>query len=162
MDNNLLEAGKIINTHGIHGEVKLQPWADSADFLQSFGHLYIDGEKTGVVSSRVHKGCLIAAFDGVSDIEGAIRLKNKIVCINRDDIRLEEGRHFVADLIGLRAVDASTGSDLGKVADLLSLPANDVYVIKGEREIMVPAVPEFVKEINIECGFISFKLIEGM
>ena len=162
MGSRFLEAGKIVNTHGVRGEVKLQPWADSPGFLASFESLYIDGSPVKVLSARVHKGCVIAALEGVSDIDGAIRLKNKTVFIARDDAVLEEGRHFVADLIGLRAVDAETGGELGLISDMLSLPANDVYVIEGAREILVPAVPEFVEEISITGGYVKFRLIDGM
>jgi len=162
MSEQLLEAGKIVNTHGLHGEVRLQPWADSPDFLAGFKSIYIDGLPVKVISARIHKGCLIAALEGVTDIKGAILLKDKIVSISRDDVKLEEGRHFIADLIGLRAVDAETGNEIGLVNDILSLPANDVYVILCDREILIPAVPEFVDEINIEEGYIRFRLIEGM
>jgi len=162
MGSMYLEAGRIVNTHGVHGEVKLQPWADSPGFLAAFERLYIDGSPVRVVSARVHKGCVIAALDGVGCFDDAIKLKNKVVYIDRGDTRLEEGRHFVADLIGLRAVDAATGSELGLVEDVMSLPANNVYVIRGEREILVPAVPDFVEEINVAEGFIRLRLIEGM
>jgi len=162
MGSGFLEAGKIVNTHGIRGEVKLQPWADSPGFLASTERLYIDGAPVKILSARVHKGCVIAALEGVSDIDGAIKLKNKTVYISRDDVKLEEGVFFLADLIGLRAVDAVTGGDLGLVSDILSLPANDVYVITGMREILVPAVPEFVEEIDMAVGQIRFRLIEGM
>ena len=162
MKSELLEAGIIVNTHGIRGEVKLQPWADSPDFLTGFEHLYIDGAPVKVLSVKVHKGCVIAALEGVDDIESAIKMKNKIVSIKRDDVLLEEGRYFVADLIGLRAVDAETGEELGTVSDVLSRPANNVYVISGEREILVPAVDEFVIEINTGEGYIKLRLIEGM
>ena len=161
-ERELLDAGKIVNTHGIRGEVKIQPWADSPGFLAGFPCIYIGGEPVTVLSARVHKGCVIAALDGVSDIDGAIRLKNKTVSIRRADVQLEQGRHFVADLIGLRAIDAVNGTELGLVADVLAYPANDVYVIKGEREILIPAVPEFIGEINADEGFISFRMIEGM
>jgi len=162
MENKYLEAGKIVNTHGIRGEVKIQPWADSPEYLTGFEHIYIDGEPVKILFAKVHKGCVIATLDGVDDIDGAIRLKNKTICIDRKDAPLEEGRHFVADLIGLRALDSETGETLGVVADVLSLPANDVYVIKGEREILVPAVADFIVEINIDAGSIRLRLIEGM
>jgi len=162
MKEKLLEAGKIVNTHGIRGELRLQPWADSPDFLAGFERLYIDGAPIKVLSARIHKGCIIAALEGVTDIDSAIRLKNKIVCINRDDSALEEGRHYIADLFGLRALDAETGEELGAVCDVLSLPANNVYVIRGAREILVPAVPDFVTEVNIAAGYIRFRLIDGM
>jgi len=162
MDKELIEAGKIINTHGIRGEVRLQPWADSPDFLTGFERFYIDGEPVKVISLKVHKGGAIAALEGIDDIKAAISMKNKVISVKREDIKLEEGRHFIADLIGLRAVDAETGQELGTVADVLSLPASNVYVIKGEREILVPAVPEFIVETNIEAGYIRLRLIEGL
>ncbi|MCL2408877.1 MAG: ribosome maturation factor RimM [Oscillospiraceae bacterium] len=159
---NLLEAGKIVNTHGIRGEVRIQPWADSPAFLAGFEALYIDGVPRKLLSARVHKNFVIAAFDGVVNIEGALALKNKTVSISKDDVKLEEGRHFVADLIGLAAIDAESGREIGVVQDVLERPANNVYVIKGEREILIPAVPEFVVEINVEAGYIKFRLIEGL
>ena len=162
MTGRFLEAGMIVNTHGVHGEVRLQPWADSPDFLAGLKTIYIDGIPLRVISARVHKGCVIAALESVVDIKGAILLKNKVVSISRDDVTLEEGRHFIADLIGLRAVDAETGRDIGTVRDVLLLPANDVYVVQCEREILIPAVPEFIDEINIEEGYIRFRLIDGM
>ena len=162
MGKEFLEAGKIVNTHGIRGEVRLQPWADTPDFITGLEHLYIDGAPVKITSARVQKGCVIAAFEGVTDIEGAIRLKNKIVSIARNDVPLEEGRHFVADLIGLRAVNAENGGEIGVVSDVLTLPANNVYVINGEREILVPAIPNFIKEINVDGGYITINLIEGL
>ena len=162
MGNKYLEAGKIVNTHGVRGEVRIQPWADSPDFLSGFKRLYIDGAPMEVLSVRIHKGFAIVALDGVSDIDAAIRLKNKTVLIDRDDAQIEEGRYFVADIVGLRAIEAKTGQELGTVADVLSLPANNVYVIKGAREILVPAVPEFVVETDIDAGFVRIRLIEGM
>jgi len=162
MDKDFIEAGKIINTHGIRGEVRLQPWADSPGFLTGFGHFYIDEAPVKVISLKIHKGSAIVALEGVDDIEAAIRMKNKVVSVKREDVKLEKGRHFVADLIGLCAVDAETGEELGIVADVLSLPASNVYVIKGEREILVPAVPEFIVETNIEAGYIRLRLIDGL
>ena len=162
MKTRFLEAGKIVNTHGTRGEVRILPWADSPDFLAGFRYLYIDGAPMEVMSARVHKSFVIAALSGVSDIDGAIRLKNKTVFIDRDDVLLEEGRYYVTDLVGLRAIDADTGQGLGVVADVLSLPANNVYVVKGEREILVAAVPDFIVETNIDEGYIKLRLIEGM
>jgi len=161
-ENKLLEAGKIVNTHGLQGEIKIQPWADSPEFLTNFRRFYIGGGPINVLSAKVHKGCVIAALEGINDIDGAILLKNKIVCVERAAAPLEEGRYFVADLVGLRALDAATGEALGTVSEVLSLPANNVYVVKGERQRLIPAVPEFVEEIDIAGGFIRFRLIEGL
>jgi len=162
MLSEFLEAGIIVNTHGVQGEVKLQPWTDTPDFLIGFERLYIDGAPVKVLSARVHKGCIIVSFDGITDIEGAIKLKNKSVSFSRDDVKLEEGRHFIADLVGLRAIDSDTGEELGLVSEVLSLPANNVYVIKGAREMLIPAVPDVVVETSIAGGYIKFRLIEGL
>ena len=162
MVNRFLEAGKIVNTHGINGEIKIQPWADTPEFLTGFEHLYIDGSPVRLLSARVHKGCIIAALDGVTGIDAAIRLKNKTIYIDREDAPLIDGRYFVADLIGLRAVDFNSGDELGTIADVLKLPANDVYVIRGKREILVPAVPEFIIETNIGEGYVKLRKIDGM
>ena len=162
MDIELIEAGKIVNTHGIHGELRIQPWADSPDFLTGFEHLYINKMPVKVLAAKVHKGCVIAALEGVDNIDAAIRMKNKIVMVKKEDIQLEEGKFFVADLIGLKAVDADTNEELGKIADVLPMPASNVYVIKGKREILIPAVPEFIIETNIEEGYVRFNMIEGL
>ena len=162
MDNAFIEAGKIVNTHGIRGEVKIQPWADSPGFLTSFEYIYIDQTPVKIISARVHKGCVIATLDGVNDIDAAIRMKNKIISVKKKDAKLEDDRHFIADLIGLQAIDFDTGEELGTVKEILTLPSNDVYVIKGQREVMVPAVPEFIIEKNIKEGYVKVKLIEGM
>ena len=161
-EKRLIEAGKIVNTHGVHGEVKILPWADTPDFLAGFKHLYIDGKAIKVISARVHKGCVIAALEGVDGIDASASLKDKIVSIAKDEAILEEGRHFIADIIGLRAICSDTGEELGLVEDVLTLPANNVYVIRGAREILVPAVNEFIDEINIDDGYIKLRLIDGM
>ena len=162
MKDIYIEAGKIVNTHGMRGEVKVQPWADSPDFLTGFENFYINEEPIQVLSARVHKGCVIAALKGIDDVDAAIRLKNKIIKIRKDDVELEEGRYFVSDLIGLKVLDVDTGESLGVLDDVLSLPSNNVYVIKGKREILVPAVEEFIIETNLIDGYIVIRLIEGL
>ena len=162
MVNRYLEAGVIVNTHGVRGEVRIQPWADSPRFLASIKKLYIDKKPVNVISARVHKSAVIAALDGVFDLDSAIKLKNKTVSIDREEVRLAEGQYFVADLVGLRVIDAATGEDIGVLTEVLTRPANDVYVVKGEREILIPAVAEFLIETNIDAGFVLVRIIEGM
>ena len=164
MKKQFLEAGKIVNTHGIRGEVKIQPWADSAEFLQGFETLYLDENKAvRLLSSRVHKSHLIAQLEGVTDIDAAIALKNKVVYIRRADVTLPPGHFFIQDILGLPALDEA-GASLGTLKDILSRPAGDVYVIAGEdgAEHLVPDVPDFILEKNLEAGFIRVRLIDGM
>jgi len=156
-----LEAGKIVNTHGIKGEVKIEPWADSADFLKDFKQFYIDGTARRVESARPHNGFLIAKLAEVDDVNAAMVLKNKIVSIDRDDARLSRGTFFLQDLIGASVVDES-GTELGKLTDILEMPAHNVYVVTGEREILIPAVPQFVLKTDADAGVVTVRLIDGM
>ncbi len=162
MDRNLLETGKIVAAHGVRGEVKIQPWADSPDFICAFDTLYVGGEPMTVAAARVHKNAALVQFDGITTIDEAARLRGKTVYVSRDEIELEAGAHFITDLIGFDAVDAETGQALGTVADILTHTGQDLYVIRGARELLIPAVPEFVKKIDADARQISFKLIEGL
>lgn len=163
MKNRYLEAGKIVNTHGIAGEVKILPWADGPEFLLDFDTLYIDGQPVELKGARVHKNCVLAKLAGIDDINQAMKLRDKIVCIDREDVELEEGAFFLADLMGLEVREAETGKVLGTIHDILTPPANNVYVVRGgEREYMIPAVPEFILKTNIDDGYLLVRLIEGM
>ena len=156
-----LDCGQIVNTHGVRGEVRIVPWADSPEFLCQFSTLYIDGAPRRVLSSRVHKGSVIAKLDGVDTVEEAMLLRDKIVQLRRADARLPEGTFFLADVVGLDVVDEA-GRALGTLKEVLSPSVQQVYVVEGEREILIPAVPEFILETNIVGGYIKVRLIEGM
>ena len=162
MKNRFLEAGQIVNTHGIRGEVKIVPWCDSPEFLLQFDTLYLDEKPVRVLEARVHKGNVLARLEGVDDVNAAMVLKGRTVSIDRTGVVLPEGRHFLADLMGLDVLDADSGEKLGVVADVLTPPAHEVYVVKGEHEYLIPAVDEFLAETNVEGGYIKVRLIEGM
>ena len=156
-----LDCGQIFNTHGVRGEVRIVPWADSPDFLCQFSTLYLDGAPRRVLSSRVHKGSVIAKLEGADTVEDAMLLRDKTVQIRRADAKLPEGTFFLADVIGLKVVDEA-GQTLGTLKEVLSPSVQQVYVVEGEREIMIPAVPEFILETNITDGYIKVRLIEGL
>ena len=156
-----LEAGKIINTHGVRGEVKIDVWADEPEFLRGFDTVYIGGRAVGLRSARVHGGFVVAALEGVEDVGAAMALKGKIVSIDRGDVSLPEGRVFVADILGARVV-SDTGEELGVLEDIWERPANRVFVVKGRREILIPDVPEFILALDAENGLVTVHLIEGM
>ena len=165
MPEQYLEIGRITNTHGVMGEVRVQPWADSPDFLCKFKTLYVDSSHwpIKVERARVHKNMVILKLEGVTDVPSALAMRNAILYIDRADVKLPEGSFFLADIMGLEARDAQTGAVLGKIADIMDLPAGNVYVIRGgEREIMVPAVPQFIAETNVEGGYIRVNMIEGL
>ena len=162
MKSPYLEAGRIVNTHGIRGELKIQPWCDTPEFLCRFRTLYIDGAPVRVTSARVHKGSVLATLEGVSDIDAALAYKNKVVHIARADAPLPEGRHFVADLIGLEVRNHDTGAVLGRLEDVLTYPAQDVFVVKGEKEYLIPAVDAFLREYHVEEGYLTVAVLDGM
>jgi 16S rRNA processing protein RimM len=160
-----LEIGKITNAHGVMGEVKVQPWCDSPEFFCQFKTLYVDETHwpVKVERARPHKNMVIVKLEGVTDMNGALALRNAVLHIDRKDVNLPEGSFFLADIEGLEARDAQTGEVLGKVAEIRSLPANNVYIIRGgAREIMIPAVPAFVAETNVEEGYIRVNMMEGL
>ena len=164
MKEQYLEVGKITNVHGIMGEVRVQPWADSPDFLCQFKTLYVDSSHwpIQVERARVHKNMVILKLEGVTDVNGALAMRNAVLYIDRKDANLPEGSFFLADLMNMEVRDTQ-GKVLGKIADVLTLPANNVYVVRGgEREIMIPAVDQFVKEVNVDEGYMTVALIEGM
>ena len=161
MKQQFLEAGKIVSTHGVRGEVKILPWADDADFLVGLPRVFVDGREYAVQHSRVQKTCVLMKLAGIDDVDAAAKFRDKTVCISRTDVALPEGSVFIADLIGLRVV-TDTGDEIGTVSDIMTMPGNNVYIVTGSREYLIPAVPEFILERNLDAGFVRVKLIEGM
>lgn len=165
MKQEFLEVGKITNAHGIMGEVRVEPWADSPDFLCRFKTLYVGKSQwpIQVERARVHKNMAILKFEGITDMNGALAMKNQMLYIARKDANLPEGHFFLADLIGLEVREADTGKVLGQIAEVLTPPANNVYVVRGgERELLIPAVPDFVLETKVDEGYMTVRLIEGL
>ena len=161
-----LECGKIVNTHGVKGAVKLESWCNTPDDLAELGRIFVikgAAEKEyRVKHASVFKQFVIAELDGVDDFDAALALKNTVVYAAREDFELEEGDYFIADLIGLQVIDMGDGRVYGTLKDIINRGASDIYVIDtpmGER--MMPAVDEFVKEVSVDKG-IFVAPIEGM
>lgn len=161
MEQKFLEAGEVVSTHGIQGEIKILPWADAPEFLLQFDTFYLNGKPYEVVSSRVHKTCVLAKLKGVDTPEAATLLRAQRVSIDRESVRLPQGTVFIADLIGCAVLDDDE-NEIGKIKDVLTMPSSDVYVIQGAQSYMIPAVKEFVREIDVENRRVRVHLIEGM
>ncbi len=153
-----LECGKIINTHGVRGALKIEAWCDSPQVVCSLKTLYYKRKEEftplEVVKASVHKGCALVYFSGIDSMEAAQLLKNRVVYADRDDIPIDDDRVFVADIIGLDVFDERDGKRLGVLSDYFESPASDIFVIKTDdgREIMVPAVDEFIGHIDEDEG----------
>jgi len=151
MKERFIEAGEVVNTHGVRGEVKIIPWTDSAEFLAAIRTLYIDGRAVKVR----------AALEGVEDVNAAMRLKGRRVFIDRADAKLPEGGYFIQDIIGAEVV-TEDGESIGALAEVIDAPASMIYVVRGDRERLIPAVPEFILKTDADAGLITVRLIEGM
>jgi 16S rRNA processing protein RimM len=156
-----LEAGRIVNTHGVRGEVRIEPWADEAAFLTRFKRFYIDEKPVKVRSCRVHKTMCIASLEGIDDVNTAMTYKGKVISIDRADAKLPKGTVFIQDILGARVVD-ETGAELGVLEEIIPAPAASVYVVRGQREILIPDVPAFILDKDADNGVVTVKLIEGM
>ena len=157
-----IEAGRIVITHGVRGEVKIEVWLDSAEFLRSFKRVFIGEREIKIESAFVHKGFLIAKLEGVDDVNAAMTFKGREISILRADAKLPKGAFFISDIIGASVVTEDGSAEIGKLVDVLERPASNIYVVKGETEHLIPAVPEFIMSTDAENGVITVRLIEGM
>ena len=158
MKLQFIEAGEIVTTHGVKGEVKVLSWMDSPEVLCEFDRCRISGVEYTMESCRVQKSCNLLKIEGVNDMESAQALRGKTVEIYRCDA--PEGLIFAAELIGMRVV--ADGKEIGAIADVLDYPGNKVYVVRGELEYMIPAVKEFVLSTDLENNEMQVRIIEGM
>ena len=153
-----IEAGEIVTTHGVRGEVKLLTWLDSPDLLCEFDRCCIDGKEYIMDTVRVQKTCNLVKLRGVDTMEEAQSLRGKIMKLYREDI--DEDVIFAAELIDVEVYADSVF--LGKITDVLDYPGNLVYVVKGEHEYMIPAVNEFVLTTDLDQNVMTVRIIEGM
>jgi len=163
MEQTCLEIGTIVNTHGVRGELKLLP-VDGVDaaLLTGCRAFLIDGQAIVPRSVRVHKGCLLFRLDGVTDMDAALPYKGRTVSARRDDLHLPEGVYLPAELAGMQVLDAETGEELGRLARVLSYPSQDVYLVRGRQEFLVPAVPAFIAEIDLPGNTMKIHVWEGL
>lgn len=166
MVKQFLEAGRIVGTHGVRGEMRVEPWCDSAEFLKKVKHLYFDeGRKdAGLLSSRVHKSQLLIRLQGVESATEADLYRGRVLYLDRKDVRLPKNRFFIDDLIGLTVQDDSTGAVYGEVREVFETGANNVYRIvnaQGE-EFLFPAVDSMIAKTDIEAGKLFVRPIPGI
>ena len=160
----LIETGKIVGTHGIAGDVKVQAWADSADILLDFEYVYIDGRRFDIEYAKIHKNNVLYKFYGIDNLNKAELLRNKIIHVDRSFFELEDGEYFIKDLLTLSVVDADTGLNYGKITDVLKTGANDVYQITDENGVsrMIPAIKDVIIETDIENKIMKIRPLNGL
>ena len=163
-----LQVGAIANTHGIAGEVKVFPMTDDIKRFKKLKEVYLDTGKERkllhVTSCKFVKNQPVLKFKEFSNINEVEMYKRKGLFVTRDQaVPLEKDEYFIADLIGLQA-ESDEGEDLGELSDVLQTGANDVYVLskEGTDDILLPAIKECVKEVDLENGKIIVHLLPGL
>lgn len=165
MIKKYLEGGKIVGTHGVRGEMRVECWCDSPQFLSAFKTLYFnEGAEKIKVKSRAHKNMVLMKMQGVDTIEQADLYRGKILYIKRSDIKLEEGAHFVQDMIGLEVIDSSTGVVYGTVTDVLKTGSNDVYEMKDKdgKAFYIPSIPDIIDLVDVDGGVLKITPMKGL
>ncbi|MCI6320964.1 MAG: ribosome maturation factor RimM [Clostridiales bacterium] len=158
-----IKVGRIVNAHGIRGEVRVQPRDGDPAFLTRFKTFYIDGQPVSPTTNHVHKSLVLMKFPGVEDMNAALTYKDKDLYIRRADARLPEGAYFDDELLGMGVFDAATGEELGKLTAVENYPAHKVYTVKGRREYLIPAVKDvFIKSVDLDRDRMEVQVWEGM
>lgn len=153
-----IEAGEIVTTHGVRGEVKVLSWLDSPEMLCEFDRCRISGREYVMDSVRVQKTCNLVKLRGVDTMEDAQKLRGKTMELYREDISDE--LIFAAELVDVEVY--ADGVRIGKIKEVLDYPGNSVYVVQGEREYLIPAVKEFILSTDLERNQMQVKLLKGM
>lgn len=154
-----LECGRIINIHGFRGTVKLESWCDSPDILADLPAVFVQEaggyRPLSVKGASVFRQFVLMDLEGVDSEEKANALRGTVLYAAREDLPLEEGDHFIVDLLGLEVRDADSGERLGVLFDINTRGARDLYIVRTETgDHMVPAVPEFVTRIDEDAIYI--------
>ena len=158
MKKTYLEGGRICTSHGVRGLVKAEHLCDSPRVLLDVKKIYFkerDGSYTerGLTSASVMGQFVLMGIEGISSREEAIAYRGKLFYLHRDDIPLAEGAMLIADMIGLPVYHAQSGESLGEIADVSDVVGRRIYTVKYQgREVLIPDVPEFIKEISEDGG----------
>lgn len=162
-----LETGKIVGTHGVHGEMRVQPWCDEPAFLLPFKYLYLDGSgggKLSVLSCRQHGNIVLLKVREIDSMEKAQEMRGKTVYIDRNDAKLNEGDYFIQDLIGCRVVDSDDGRLYGILTDIGRTGSNDVWQVTSpdKNEYLIPAISDVVIDVDIENETVKIRPLKGI
>lgn len=163
-----LEAGKIINTHGLRGEVKVVTWTDYPEVFEDIAFVWVKRrsgeERLDIKNIKYQKNNIIVKFAQINSIEEAEQYKNLVLLVDRDQMPpLPEGMNYIVDLIGLEVYDEA-GEKIGEIADVINTGANDIYDVKreGKRNLLLPVIDECVLNVDVENGRVTVHIMEGL
>ena len=158
-----VKIGRIVNTHGIRGEVRVQPYRQDPQFLTRFKTVYIKGEPVKPTACHVHKSLVLMKLPGVDDMNAALTYKDTDIYLRRDDPKIPRDMVFDEELLDMEVIRDDTGEKLGVITEVTEYPAHDVYTVRGTRDILIPAVPDvFIKSVDLEANQMVVHILEGM
>ena len=165
---DLLEVGKIVNTHGLRGEVKVVPLTDYPEVFEDIDFVYVkkksEYERLDVKGIKYQKNNLIVRFSQITDINMAEKYKNQVIYAEREILgELPEGVYYIADLIGLDIV-TEDGEKIGTVSDVFNTGSNDIYEVKreGKKNLLLPVIDDVVLNIDVDGGKITVRMMDGL
>ena len=165
MLRQFLEVGQITSTHGVRGEMRVNPWCDSPEFLKKFKTLYLDekGEKSVKVNSRIHGNMVLMKIEGINTVEEAAKMRNKVLYMNRNDASIPENTFYIQDLICCKVLDFDSGKVYGVISDVSETGANDVWHIKKDgKEYLIPAIPDVVIDTDVKNEKVYIRPLKGI
>jgi len=166
-EESLVNIGRVITTQGSKGEVRVISLTDFPDRFQKLKKIYLVHERKQPVTTEIertwhHKGFVILKFKGYDSISQAEELKGFFITIHKEErIKLKKDEYYIDDLIGLE-VESDKGKRLGKIIDVIKNPGNDIYVVRNDKELWIPAIKEVVKKIDLENKKIVIHMVEGL
>ncbi|MGE6258726.1 ribosome maturation factor RimM [Heyndrickxia sporothermodurans] len=162
--------GKIVNTHGLNGEVRVISKTDFAEErYQKGNHLYLfvnekEPIQLTIKSHRKHKNFDLLTFEGYENINAVEKWKNNLLKITEDQLTdLDEGEYYFYEIVGCKVI-TTAGEEIGVVKEILTPGANDVWIVKGEKgkEYLIPYIDEIVMNINVKEKVITIEPMEGL
>lgn len=166
MIKKYLEMGQIVSTHGLMGEVKINPWCDYKEMLCDFSEFYTNIENKEILkvkSARPHKNIVIIKFEGVNDINFANNLINNIIYVDRNKISLDKDSYFIQDLMQMEVFDIDNNNYYGNIIDITKTGANDVYHVKSKDKIyLIPAIQNVIIKIDLYENKMYIRPLKGL
>jgi len=161
MKLEFIPVGRIVNAHGIRGEVRVLPLQQTPGLLTRLNTFYVDGQPLVPAANHAHKGFILLKLPGVDDRDAALARKGQILSARRADLPSDE--YFEQELLGMEVFLAGTGERLGEITLVESYPASQVYTVRGERTYLIPAVPGvFIESVDLEANRMEVHILEGM
>ena len=162
MKQEFIRVGRIVNAHGIRGELRVQPRQVEPAFLAACRKLYLDGVPV-TPASHVHKSLVLMKLPGVEDMNTALTYKNKDLYVRRSDVTLPEGQYFDEELLDMEVYNRESGALLGRITRIDPYPASKVYTVEGQRRYLIPAVPEvFIAAVDLDNNRMDVNVWEGL